>query len=78
VNFAKRLHAMTRLGQATLKVAERAFHSRIRSEDDERRARLGDIDGQTKRAQAFADRLEGSVLTEFADPVTVKPKGWFR
>lgn len=76
--FGNRLRAMTRLGQATLRVAERAFVARIRNEDSKRLARLGDIEGQTARAQAHADRLEGSVLIEFADPVTVKPRGWWR
>lgn len=76
--FARRLHAMARLGQATLRVAERAFTARVRDEDEERRARLGDTAGQTKRAQAFAEKLEGSVLLEYADPARVKPRGWFK
>ena len=75
--FAKRLNSMVRLGQATLRVAERAFLRRIRDEDVARAARLGDVTGQTTRAQRFADELEGSVLVEFADPATVKPRGWF-
>ena len=76
--FRNRLRSMVRLGQATLRVAERAFVSRVRDEDSGRLKRLGDVEGQTARAQAHADRLEGSVLVEFADPVTVKPRGWFR
>jgi hypothetical protein len=76
--FGNRLRAMSRLASATLRVAERAFTARVRGEDNDRDERLGDVVGQTKRAQDFADSLEGSVLMEFADPVTVKPRGWFR
>lgn len=69
---------MSRLGAATLRVAERAFMSRVTTDDTERIARLGDVQGQTQRATRFAETLEGSVLLEFADPETVKPRGWFR
>ena len=76
--FANRLRAMSRLGSATLRVAERAFRHRVVDEDVQRLQRLGDVEGQTSRAQAHAAHLESSVLVEFADPVTVKPKGWSR
>ncbi len=76
--FVNRLRAMSRLGVATLRVAERAFRARIRDEDTDRRVRLGDVEGQTRRAQSFAASLEDSVLQEFTDPVTVKPTGWFK
>lgn len=72
--FLKRLRAMSRLGSATLKVAERAFVRRVKDDDSARMKRLGDIEGQTARAQAHAERLESSVLLDFPD----KPKGWFR
>lgn len=77
MNFLKRLWSMTRLGEATLRVAERAMRRRIREEDEARRLRLGDTDGQIERAQAFAARLEGDVLIAYADPPITRPRGWF-
>jgi hypothetical protein len=78
VIFLNRLRAMTRLGSATLRVSERAFSRRVRGEDADRNLLFGDIEGQTKRAQAFAVELESSVLAvEITDPQTVTPRGWF-
>lgn len=76
--FGNRLRSMESLARATLRVAERAFVRRVRTEDDAREQRLGDTVGQTKRAQAFALSLEDSVLIEFAGTSVVKPRGWFK
>ena len=76
MRFSNRLRAMARLGQATLRVAERSFLRRVASEDTEREARLGNIEGQTSRAQAFAARLEGSERIVVTDSKTVRPHRW--
>jgi len=74
--WRNRWHALWRLGEALTRVAERAEIRRVQAEDAARDARLGDLEGQTARAMAFADKLEGSVLVEVVDPVTVTPHGW--
>lgn len=63
MNFSQRLAAMKRLGEATMHVAERAHRRRIIADDMARSARLGDVEGQTRRAQEFADRLDRETLT---------------
>ena len=73
---ADRWAAFRRLGEALTRIAEQAEIRRVRAEDQERRTRLGDIEGQTMRAVAFADRLDSSVLVDVEDPVTVKPGRW--
>ena len=76
--FGNRLRAMNRLGLATARLADRVFARRVHADDAARDARLGDLSGQTKRAQALADMLDGAVVAPFTDPVTVKPRGWFK
>lgn len=74
--FLERLRAMHRLGTATLRVAERVVIKRIHEDDDARDHRLGDLEGQTDRAQAFASTLEDSLRVPVEDSTVVKPQGW--
>jgi hypothetical protein len=73
-----RWHAFWRIGEAVTRVAERSAMRRLAQEEAERAVRLGDIDGQTSRAMAFADRLEGAGLVGVRDSATVTPQGWNR
>lgn len=76
MQLRSRWHALHRLGEALTRVAERAEIRRLKQEDADRTARLGDVQGQTSRAIAFAEKLEGTVLIEIVDPVIVKPGKW--
>lgn len=69
---------MIRLGEATLRVAERATLRRLAQEDADRIARLGDTEGQTERAHAFARSLDATVLVEVHEPVVSRPRFWPR
>ncbi len=71
-----RWHSLYRLGEALTRVAERAEVRRLAQEDADRLLRLGDLEGQTSRANALSERLESSVLVAVTDSVTVKPKQW--
>lgn len=73
-----RWDAFSKLGDAMTRLAERAEIRRIAEEDADRASRLGDIDGQTMRAVAFADSLAASVLVDVVDPATSKPAVWPR
>lgn len=73
MRFIGRLRAMLRLGDATLRAAERAQARRLAAEERSRSERLGDVDGQTLRALALAEALETAVLAP-----TEPKRGWFR
>lgn len=78
MGLLNRWHAFWRIGEAATRAAERSAARRLAQEEVERDARLGDIDGQTSRAMAFADRLEASVLVDVRDSATVTPPGFGR
>jgi hypothetical protein len=62
MNFLARLRAMLHIGDAAGRVATVTHASTIEADDQARLERLGDIDGQTARAQAFAAELDRSVI----------------
>ncbi len=78
MGLLNRWHAFWRLGEAATRAAERSAARRLAQEEVERDVRLGDIDGQTSRALAFADRLESASLVDVRDSATVTPQGWSR
>lgn len=62
MNFLARLRAMLHLGDSAGRVAAATHAATITADDKARLERLGDIDGQTARAQAFAAELDRRVL----------------
>lgn len=62
MNFLARLRAMLHIGDAAGKVAAATRAATITADDEARHARLGDIEGQTARAQAFAHELDRKAL----------------
>lgn len=79
MRLLNRWRSFERIGEAVTRVAERSAMRRLAEEEAERAVRLGDIDGQTERAMAFADRLESLVQVEvYRDSVTVRPPGFGR
>lgn len=56
--FVARLRAMLRLGEAQTSLATVTRSRQIIDLDEARAERLGDVEGQTERAQAFAVELE--------------------
>lgn len=63
MTFLERLRSMFRLGQATGSLATITRKQVIMADDKERLERLGDVEGQTERAQKFAAKLESEVAT---------------
>ncbi len=57
MNILARLRAMLTLGEALIHRATVTRQEVIQGDDAARVVRLGDVDGQTARAQAFADEL---------------------
>lgn len=67
--FALRMRAASRLGRARAALADRTFVLRVEEEDAARLTRLGDLEGQTARANARAECLEASLLVSSHDRV---------
>lgn len=62
MNILARLRAMLTLGDALIHRATTTRQEVILEDDAARVERVGDIDGQTARAQAFADELAASTV----------------
>lgn len=76
MRFLDRLRAMIRLGQATDRLAETTSRRRMVADDAARLEFLGDIEGQTARAQAFAESVVELTRVDIVDPITKRPVGW--
>jgi hypothetical protein len=67
---------MIGLGDATLRLSEATSRRRMVADDAARDERLGDVVGQTQRAQEHAQALLALTRVDVVDPVTVRPDGW--
>lgn len=76
MRFLNRLRAMIGLGDATLRLSEATSRRRMVADDAARDERLGDVVGQTQRAQEHAQALLALTRVDVVDPVTVRPDGW--
>lgn len=68
--------ALERLGRALTRAAEAAQIRRLAREEADRLARLGDLEGQTARANAFSAQLEGSLAVATEPPLAEPPSRW--